>query len=86
MDTLVKAAETILCENRSVADEAERSVLLTLRARIDPAFRDVVFVSLRQYRPRDGADVDEAAEAGGVDDALAVLRGWLEAFAAEGLR
>lgn len=63
-------------------DDRERSLLITARARIDPLFHDVVFVSLRRYRLPDGRDADESAEVADLDDAVAILRSWLEEFSA----
>ena len=63
-----------------VADHAERTLLITARARLDPAFPESVFVSLRRYQLSNGKEPGEAIEVGAVDDALVVLEKWLEEF------
>lgn len=63
-----------------VADHAERTLLITARARIDPAFPESVFVSLRRYQLSNGREPGEAIEVAAVDDALMILGRWLEEF------
>ena len=64
-----------------MSDDAAPAMLVTLRARLDPAFQAQVFVSLRRYALTNSSAPEEAAEFATLDDAIEQLRSWLEQFA-----
>lgn len=63
-----------------MAAAVERSILITLRARIEPAERDAVIVTLQRHHLA-GNPVTSDAEAVRVPDAaLALVHDWLHEF------
>ena len=66
-----------------VADNSDRSILITVRARLDPAFPGRVFVSLRRYGLASGEQAEAAAEFAAIDQALDEVQTWLNDFTTE---
>lgn len=61
----------------AVDEQEERTVLVTVRARFDPAFGGVVFISLRNYEIPGENEAVDLAEVSSIDEAVHIVRSWL---------
>lgn len=69
-----------------VPEDAPASVLLiTIRARLDSDFPDVVFLTLGRYQPLDETQPEIERTVAQVDEALEIASNWLKEFERQSL-
>jgi hypothetical protein len=66
-----------------VEAQVERTILITVRLRVDPAFEGVAFISLHQYAVPGTTEPVDIAEVSSTDEAIGIVQSWLEAAVSE---
>jgi hypothetical protein len=62
----------------TVEAETDRTLIITVRVRLDPAFADIAFISLRRHFPPEAANLADQAEVTSTEEAMRIVRKWLE--------